>query len=96
MLAPLGHAYAVSGQRREALKVLAELNERSKQSYVSSYDIAAIHAGLGDKDTAFKWLDKAYEERSGMLPHLRWEPRLDPLRSAPRFQDLLRRMNFPP
>jgi len=94
-LAALGHTYAVSGRRAEAERVLNELKESSKQGYISSYSIAAIHAGLGEKDQAFIWLEKAYEERSGWLIWLRAEPISDPLRSDPRFQDLLCRVGLP-
>jgi len=94
-LAALGHTYAVWGKRAEAERVLNELKESSKQGYISAYSIAAIHAGLGEKDQAFIWLEKAYEERSGWLIWLRAEPISDPLRSDPRFQDLLRRVGLP-
>jgi len=94
-LAALGHTYAVWGRRVEAERALNELKESSKQGYISSYSIAAIHAGLGEKDQAFIWLEKAYEERSGWLIWLRAEPISDPLRSDPRFQDLLRRVGLP-
>jgi eukaryotic-like serine/threonine-protein kinase len=93
-LAALGHTYAVWGRRAEAERVLNELKESSKQGYISPYGIAAIHAGLGEKDQAFIWLEKAYEERSGWLIWLRAEPISDPLRSDPRFQDLLRRIGL--
>jgi TolB-like protein/Tfp pilus assembly protein PilF len=92
--ADLGHAYAVSGNRKEAQKVMDELEELSKQRYVSSYHIALIYTGLGEKDRAFEWLEKAYEERSDLLVYLKVEPRLDSLRSDPRFADLLRRMGL--
>jgi len=95
-LAALGHTYAVSGSQAEAQKVLDKLKESSKQRYISPYSIAAIHAGLGEKDQVFMWLEKAYEERSGWLIWLRAEPISDPLRSDPRFQDLLRRIGLPP
>jgi len=94
-LAALGHTYAVWGRRAEAERVLNELKESSKQGYISPYSIAAIHAALGEKDQAFIWLEKAYEERSGWLIWLRAEPISDPLRSDPRFQDLLRRVGLP-
>jgi TolB-like protein/Tfp pilus assembly protein PilF len=94
-LAGLGYGYAQSGNTREAQNVLEDLRELSKRRYVSSFDIAAIYVGLGDKDQAFEWLQKAYEERSIFLIFLKVDPRLDPLRSDPRFQDLLRRMSFP-
>ena len=92
----LGRAYAVSGKRGAAEKVLDELNEESKQTYVSPYDIALIYAGLGNKEQALAWLERAFAERSTWMPFLRVDPELDALRTEPRFQDLLRRMNFPP
>ena len=95
-LAALGHAYAVSGKTTEAQRVLNELKESSKRRYVSLYGIAAIHAGLGEHDQAFEWLEKAYEERSGWLVWLKSEPVSDVLRSDPRFQNLLRRVGLPP
>ncbi len=54
-----------------------------------------IYTGLGEHEQALKWLERAYQDRSGWMPFLQVEPRLDPLRDDPRFQDLLRRMNFP-
>ncbi len=95
-LTGLGYVYAVSGQKEEARKVLDELlNERSKRPYVSSYLIATIYAGLGDKDQAFASLEKAYEARSWYLTHLKLDPELDSLRSDPRFADLVRRVGLP-
>jgi len=95
-LARLGHAYAVAGRRGEAQMLLNQLNDLSKQKYVSPYDVGMIYAGLGENDRAFAWLERAYEERSVWLDFLKVEPSLDPLRSDPRFQDLLHRMNLPP
>ncbi len=57
--------------------------------------IATIHAALGEKDLAFEWLQKAYEDRSGWLVYLKIDPMFDPLRSDPRFTDLLRRVGLP-
>ena len=91
----LAHAYAVLGNRREAGKIIAEFKEQSKQKYISSYHLALIYAGLGEKDAAFEWLQKAYEERSTLLAYFGMDPRMAPLRDDPRFQDLLRRMNLP-
>ena len=95
-LASLGHAYAVAGEKAAARDALSNLKDLSKRANVSPYDIALIHAALGEKDQAFEWLEKAYEQRDSSLIFLKVDPRLDPLRSDPRFQDLLRRMNFPP
>ena len=94
-VAALGHAYAVAGNRREAEKILQTLSDRAKKSYVSSFDLALIYTALGEKDKAFALLDKAVAEHSTFLVYTKWEPRLDPLRSDPRFQDLLRRIGLP-
>jgi hypothetical protein len=90
-LAGLAHAYALAGRRSAAEQVLQALLERARQSYVSPFDIALIYAALGEKDTAFAWMAKAVAEHSTWLVYSKWEPRLDPLRSDPRFQ-VVRRM----
>ena len=95
-IAALGHAFAVSGQTEKAQQLLGNLKKLSNQRYVSSADIAMIYVGLGDNDQAFAWLQKAFLERSWYLVLLRVDPRLDSLRSGPRFQALLRRVNLPP
>jgi TolB-like protein/Tfp pilus assembly protein PilF len=95
LLAALGHAYAAAGKKPEAQTVLQTLLARAKQSYASPFDIALIYTALGDKDTAFAWLDKAVTERSTWLIYSKWEPRLDPLRSDSRFPDVLRRVGLP-
>ncbi|PYV23788.1 MAG: hypothetical protein DMG24_13165 [Acidobacteria bacterium] len=92
----LGRTYGKSGSRTRALKVLEQLKELSKRRFVPLVDIALVYASLGDKDQAFECLEKAYEERNAWLVALRVDPMFDPLRSDPRFQDLVRRMNFPP
>jgi TolB-like protein/DNA-binding winged helix-turn-helix (wHTH) protein/Tfp pilus assembly protein PilF len=94
VLTELGHAYAVAGQRDEATKIIAELRERAKQQYVSPYLVATIYAGLGDKVQAFDWLQKSYENRCGWLAWLKVDPKLDNLRSDPRFADLLQRVGL--
>jgi serine/threonine-protein kinase len=94
--AELAHVYAVSGNREEAQKIIAELQELAKTKYVSSFQIAAIYAGLGEKDQAFAWLEKAQEERSDGLVNLKAEQRFDSLRSDPRFKDLARRIGLIP
>jgi tetratricopeptide (TPR) repeat protein len=80
----------------EALKMLEQLQEQASGRYVPAYYIALVYDSLGRKDDAFELLEKAYEERSGWLVYLKVEPSFDRLRFDPRFQDLLRRMNFPP
>lgn len=94
-LSELAHAYAASGRRAEATKLLDELVTRSKTGHVSKYLIATVYAALGDKNEALTRLEQAYSERSWYLGFLRSDPELDSLRSEPRFQDLVRRMNFP-
>jgi len=92
----LGRVYAVSGKEEEARKVLAELNDKSKHPYVSSYLLATLYAGLANKDQAFASLERAYLDRSWYLTQLKFDPELDPLRSDPRFADLVRRVGLPP
>jgi len=95
-VAALGHAYAAAGRRAEAENILQDLEQKAKREYVSPYWIATVHAGLGDKDQAFVFLEKAYAEKSWDLPsELQSDLRIDNLRSDPRFQDLSRRLNFP-
>jgi tetratricopeptide (TPR) repeat protein len=91
VLAALGHVYARSGQRAAAQKVIADLLETARRRYVSPYDIATIYAGLGDKEQALAWLEKASEDRSGWLAWwVKVDPKFDTLRSEPRFHNLLR------
>ena len=94
-IATLGYAYAVAGRRDEARKVLGQLEDLSKGKYVSPFFIAIIHVGLGEKDRAFDWLEKAYQERNPNLVRLKVEPVFDPIRSDPRFTNLLRRVGMP-
>ncbi len=92
----LGHTYAVSGNRAEAQKVLDHLRARSASSYLAPYNVAVVHAGLGNKDQAFAWLNRAYDERSYLLAvYLTTDSRLDNLHSNPRFADLRRRVGLP-
>ena len=75
--------------------MLEELKKLSKQRYVSPYNIACIYAGLNDKDQAFEWLERAFQERSYFMTLLKVETVLDNLRPDPRFQDLVRRVGLP-
>lgn len=94
--AQLAHAYAASGRKSEAQKILRKWLDQSERAYVSPYMIAAVYAALGKKDKAFEYLEKAYQERSSDLSYfLRADLRMDSLRSDPRFQDLVSRINFP-
>ena len=92
----LGYFYAVSGRRREARNILDKLRELSKQEEFSPYSIAKIYAGLGEKDQAFAWLEKAREMRDERMVMLKVDQHLDSLRSDSRFADLERRMNLAP
>jgi serine/threonine-protein kinase len=94
--ASLAHAYALSGNRGEARKILDELKQQAKHKYLSPTVIAALYGALGEENQAFAWLDKAYDERDSLLIGLRVEPMFDPLRSDPRFTDLLRRVGLAP
>jgi tetratricopeptide (TPR) repeat protein len=94
--AALAHAYAMIGRRAEAEKMLGDLERKSTSGYVSPYLIAIVYAGLGDKDRAFEFLEKAYQERSLEFSwQIKADLRIDTLRSDPRFQALLRRLGFP-
>ncbi len=94
--ATLADAYAKSGQAHEARKLLADLTDRSRRTYAPRFDVAIVYADLGDHDQAFAWLEKAYDERERAMLSLKVNPRLDPLRSDPRFEGLLRRVGLPP
>jgi TolB-like protein/DNA-binding winged helix-turn-helix (wHTH) protein/Tfp pilus assembly protein PilF len=91
-VASLARAYVASGKRSEAVKLLNDLKKRSSPGYSDASEIAAIYASLGDADQAMDWLEKAYEERFN--PGVLIRPGYDPLRSDPRFQDLLRRVGL--
>jgi serine/threonine protein kinase/tetratricopeptide (TPR) repeat protein len=94
-LSLLGHAYAVSGRKREAEQALKELKDWSKQSYVPAYNFAEVYIGLGEREQALASLEKAYADRSIYLTFLKADPQFDSLRSDPRFKDLLHRVGLP-
>lgn len=89
MIALYGHALAVSGDAAGARKVLTDLQHLAQSRYVSSLYFAAIHLGLGEKSQALDGLELAYKERNDYLAYLGVDPLADPLRSDPRFQQLL-------
>ena len=91
----LGWALGLAGQKQEALTILEDLERRRSQEYVGGVLLADVSVGLGDHDQAISWLQQAAEERDGLLPYLNVWFLWDALRDDPRFQDLLRRMNFP-
>jgi tetratricopeptide (TPR) repeat protein len=91
-LVGLAYACAVSGEPAKARKYLAALTELGQHRYVAPVNIALVHIGLNETDLAFAWLDKAYADRSQWLSDIAVDPAFDPVRSDPRFSDLLRRM----
>jgi tetratricopeptide (TPR) repeat protein len=92
--AMIAQAHAVSGRRDEAISILNNLEEQSRHHYISAYYIALIYAGLGDKERAFAWLEKAYSDRNEWLVWLKVDPRFDELWAAPQFAELLKRIGF--
>ncbi len=87
-------AYAHSGRRSDALRVLEELKKRSQTGYVPAGAFVNAYLGLGDKEQAFAWMERAYQERSNLLQFLKVHPFFDPLRSDPRFANLVRRVGL--
>ena len=94
VLGVLVHAYGEAGRRAEALQVLDELYRRRKQGYVPPAAFLNAYLGLGDKEQAFVWMERAAEERSNIMQFLKVHPFFDPLRSDPRFAGYLRRANL--
>jgi len=92
----LGMCYGLAGRKVEANKILNELLELNRRRYVTPPALANVYIGIGDKDQAFFWLEKASQERSYYLAYLKVFPADDPLRSYPRLDDLLRRMVLGP
>jgi TolB-like protein/Tfp pilus assembly protein PilF len=93
-MAAIGHLNAASGRREEARRVLKDLEELSRREYVTPYGVALVHAGLGDTDLAFEWLDRAVADRSNWLVWLKLDPRFAGLHGQPRFNSLLRRVGL--
>ncbi|MGH9861879.1 MAG: tetratricopeptide repeat protein [Candidatus Acidiferrales bacterium] len=100
-VAALAYGYALAGRREEALKLLKELIEGARKPFtrfptvVPPYRLAAVYAALAEKDQALEWLEKDYAARGGWMVWLKVDAAFDTLRHDPRFQQLLRRMNFP-
>ena len=95
MIAGLAAGYARSGNRPEALKLLASLSVQAQHEYVSPYYIAVVYAALGESNQALDWLDKAYADRSNGMVFLKMDPDLDPLRGNPRFNAIQKKLQFP-
>jgi TolB-like protein/Tfp pilus assembly protein PilF len=93
-LRDLGYGYAIAGKHAEALSVLKELEQKYEGHEAIGQDLAAVYAGLGEKDQAFAWLEKDFQGRSGLLAWIRWTPAFESLRDDPRYADLLRRMDL--
>ena len=91
----LGYVYGAAGKKAEALRVLEDLKDLSGRRYVSPYNFALIYSGLGDRDEAFAWLERAIDERSYEVTLLKVETALENLHSDPRFTSLLKRLNLP-
>ena len=94
LLAQLGQAYALAGKVGEAREVLQQLEELSRQRYVSPYHMAYVYTGLAEQDKAIDWLEQAYEERAGGVYGIKGSFLFTTLRSHPRFTALLRKMNL--
>jgi serine/threonine protein kinase/Flp pilus assembly protein TadD len=90
----MGHVYAISGRKKEAEKILQGLEQRAKTDYLPATYVAKIYAGLGDRDQAFAWLEKAYASHDPQIEFLGVEQFYDPLRDDPRYADLMRRINL--
>ena len=87
-------AYAHAGRRTDALRLLEELKRRQKTSYVPTAAFVNAYLGLDDKEQAFVWFEKAYQEKSNILQFLKVHPFFDPVRADPRFADLVRRVGL--
>lgn len=94
-LAGLGLAYALSGRRSEAEALIEELKEIDQRKYVPRYLVALVYTGLGNRDQAFAWLEKSFDEKESGLVWLQVEPSSDRLRADPRFADLVKRIGIP-
>jgi tetratricopeptide (TPR) repeat protein len=94
-LSNAGFAYAKTGQREKALAIVERWKEGEKRKYVMNYWVAVTYAALGDKDGAFAELEKAYRNHDWFLQRIKVDPFMDPLRGDPRFDEMVKRLNFP-
>ena len=94
VISTLVWAYAHTGRRADALRLLGELKKRRQRGYVPAGAFVNAYLGLGDNDEAFAWFERAYEEQSNILIYIKVSPWFDPLRGDPRFQDLVRRVGL--
>jgi len=91
----LGYGYAAAGRKSEARKVAADLEGNLNKHYLCPYEIGTIYVRLGDKDQSFRWLNQAYDARAICISSTKFDPRLDPIRSDPRYETLVQRIGFP-
>ena len=90
----LAYALAASGKMAAARNIITQMKTQSLHKYVDPFLIAPVYIPLGEPEEAFKWLEKAYAERSSGMPWLKADPKFDPVRSDPRYRELLRRVGF--
>jgi len=94
-LGDLGHIYAATGKQTQARSVISELEDQYARKKAIGQDIAAVYAGLGEKDKAFEWLERDFQVQNDRLPNIRWELQFESLCDDPRFKEMLKRMNLP-
>jgi len=94
VLSLLAYAYARSGKREEAMKIVGQMHELARQRYVPVYGFGVAYAGLGDNDQAFQWLERSLQDRAWEINYLNVDSNMDSLRSDPRFDDLVRRVGL--
>ena len=90
----MGHVYATAGRTADARRVLGQLKELSGKRYVSAYNMGVLYAGLGERDEAFRWLEKVEEDRSEWFALINVDPRLDGLHGDARFAGILRKVGL--
>jgi tetratricopeptide (TPR) repeat protein len=93
---PLGQCYALAGRRAEAQAILKELEEKYAKREALATSVAAVYAGLGDRDQAFAWLEKGFQAHSGEMVRISFDQPYELLKDDPRFTDLLRRIALKP
>lgn len=96
VLSCLSRAYSLAGKREDGMKVVAQMHETAKQRYVPAYGFAFAYAALGDKEQAFHWLERSFQDRGWEISYLKVDPAMDPLRSDSRFNDLMKRVGLWP
>jgi TolB-like protein/Tfp pilus assembly protein PilF len=94
VLSFLAVAYARSGKREEAMKIVTQMHELARQRYVPAYGFGYAYAALDDKDQAFKWLERSLQDRGWEITYIKVDPGIDSLRSDPRFDDLVKRLGL--